>query len=168
MPLQLYKIASVEVGSAGASTIAFSSIPAGYTDLKVVLSTRTNYAGFLDLNMFLNGNASSGYSWRRLNGDGGSATSTNSTSAGVIPSATLGTTSTANTFANTEVYIPNYTSTTSKSVSIDGVTENNATASYQIFTAGLSTLSTAITSVSFGLGAGSFVQYSTATLYGIL
>ena len=168
MPLQLYKIATVEVGSGGASTIAFSSIPSGYTDLKVVLSTRTNYAGFLDLNLFLNGNASSGYSWKRLNGDGGSATSTGTSSAGVIPSATLGTTSTENTFANTEVYIPNYTSTTSKSVSIDGVTENNASASYQVFTAGLSTLSTAITSVSFGLGAGSFVQYSTATLYGIL
>jgi hypothetical protein len=79
----------------------------------------------------------------------------------------LGTTATANTFASTEIYIPNYTSTTSKSVSIDGVTENNATTSYQTFTAGLSTLSTAITSVSFGLGAGNFVQYSTFSLYGL-
>jgi hypothetical protein len=151
-----------------ATSVTFANIPqTGYTDLKIVCSTRTDYAGFLDLNMFLNGNASSGYSWRRLNGDGGSATSTSSTSAGVIPSATLGTTSTANTFANTEIYIPNYTSTTSKSVSIDAVTENNATTSYQTFTAGLSTLSTAITSVSFGLGAGNFVANSTFSLYGI-
>jgi hypothetical protein len=161
IPIQTYTL------SATTASVTFSNIPQNYTDLKIVCSTRTDYAGFLDLNMYLNGNASSGYSWRRLNGDGGSTTSTNSTSAGVIPSPTLGTTATANTFASTEIYIPNYTSTTSKSVSIDGVTENNATTSYQTITAGLSTLSTAITSVSFGLGAGSFVSGSTFTLYGI-
>jgi hypothetical protein len=167
MPENYVLIERTELNAA-VSSVTFSNIPqTGYTDLKIVCSTRTDYAGFLDLNMFLNGNASSGYSWRRLNGDGGSATSTSSTSAGVIPSATLGTTSTANTFANTEIYIPNYTSTTSKSVSIDAVTENNATTSYQTFTAGLSTLSTAITSVSFGLGAGNFVANSTFSLYGI-
>jgi hypothetical protein len=154
--------------NASAASVTFANIPqTGYTDLKVVISARTDYAGFLDLNMFFNGNASSGYSWRRLNGDGGSATSTNSTSAGVIPNTMLGTTATANTFANVEAYIPNYTSTTSKSASMDGVTENNATTSYTSFTAGLSTLSTAITSVSFGLGAGNFVQYSTFSLYGL-
>jgi hypothetical protein len=167
MPENYILLERIEL-NASVSSIALNNIPqTGYTDLKIVCSTRTDYAGFLDLNMFLNGNASSGYSWRRLNGDGGSATSTNSTSAGVIPSPTLGTTATANTFASTEIYIPNYTSTTSKSVSIDGVTENNATTSYQSFTAGLSTLSTAITSVNFGLGAGNFVAGSTFSLYGI-
>jgi hypothetical protein len=167
MPENYILLERIEL-NASVSSVALNNIPqTGYTDLKIVCSTRTDYAGFLDLNMFLNGNASSGYSWRRLNGDGGSATSTNSTSAGVIPSPTLGTTATANTFASTEIYIPNYTSTTSKSVSIDGVTENNATTSYQSFTAGLSTLSTAITSVNFGLGAGNFVAGSTFSLYGI-
>jgi hypothetical protein len=151
-----------------AASVTFDNLPtSGYTDLKVVASTRTDYAGFLDLNMYFNGNASSGYSWRRLNGDGGSATSTNSTSAGIIPSPTLGTTSTANTFASTDIYIPNYRSSVAKSVSIDAVTENNATTSYQTFTAGLSTLSTPITSVSFGLGAGNFVANTTFSLYGI-
>jgi hypothetical protein len=167
MPENYILLERIELNTS-VSSVALNNIPqSGYTDLKIVCSTRTDYAGFLDLNMFLNGNASSGYSWRRLNGDGGSATSTNSTSAGVIPSPTLGTTATANTFASTEIYIPNYTSTTSKSVSIDGVTENNATTSYQSFTAGLSTLSTAITSVNFGLGAGNFVAGSTFSLYGI-
>ena len=151
-----------------AASVTFDNLPtSGYTDLKIVASTRTDYAGFLDLNMYFNGNASSGYSWRRLNGDGGSATSTNSTSAGIIPTATLGTTATANTFASTDIYIPNYRSSVSKSVSIDGVTENNATTSYTVFTAGLSTLSTPITSISFGLGAGNFVANTTFSLYGI-
>ena len=151
-----------------AASVTFDNLPtSGYTDLKVVASTRTDYAGFLDLNMFFNGNASSGYSFRRLFGDGGSASSNNSTSAGVIPSPTLGTTSTANTFASTDIYIPNYRSSVAKSVSIDGVTENNATNSFATFTAGLSTLSTPITSISFGLGAGNFVANSTFSLYGV-
>jgi hypothetical protein len=33
-------IATVEVGSGGAATIAFTSIPGTYTDLKLVASTR--------------------------------------------------------------------------------------------------------------------------------
>ena len=167
MPNNMILLETIALTQSAAS-VTFDNLPtSGYTDLKIVASTRSDYAGFLDLNMYFNGNASSGYSWRRLNGDGGSATSTNSTSAGIIPSPTLGTTSTANTFASTDIYIPNYRSSVSKSVSIDGVTENNATTSYQSFTAGLSTLSTAITSISFGLGAGNFVSGTTFSLYGI-
>jgi hypothetical protein len=151
-----------------ASSVTFDNLPtSGYTDLKIVASTRTDYSGFLDLNMFFNGNASSGYSFIRLFGDGATSASNNSTSAGVVPSPTLGTTSTSNTFANNEIYIPNYRSSVAKSVSIDGVTENNATTSYTTFTGGRSTLSTPITSISFGLGAGNFVANTTFSLYGI-
>jgi hypothetical protein len=56
---------------------------------------------------------------------------------------------TANTFANVEVYIPNYTSTNQKSVSADAVSEQNATTAYMALTAQLwSNLTTAITSIS--------------------
>lgn len=167
MALQLFKIASVEVSSPQGS-LDFQNIPSGYTDLKVVVSSRTNYSSFLDLNMYFNGNASSGYSYIRLFGDGGTASSNGSSSAGVIPGATLGTAQTANTFASNEFYIPNYTSSNYKSVSADGVTENNSSASYATFTAGLSTLTSAITRITFGLGAGNFVAGTTATLYGVL
>ena len=169
MPNTYTLIASTNVGATSVSTVTFSSIPATYTDLIVKTSTRTDYApGFLDLNLFLNGNASSGYSFKRLYADGGANAATNgSASSGTIPSTALGSSQTANTFSNNEFYIPNYTSTNYKSVSVDGVTENNSQTSYATFTAGLSTLSTAITSISFGLGAGSFVQYSTFDLYGI-
>jgi hypothetical protein len=158
----------VTVGEAGASSITFNSIPqTGYTDLKIVASARTTYAGFLEMGLFFNGNASSGYSYRRLVGDGASATSGNATTGGSIITATLGTTATANVFSSHEIYIPNYTSTNSKSVSIDSTTENNATTSYLNLVAGLSTLATAITSVGLGIGAGNFVQYSTFSLYGL-
>lgn len=167
MALQLFKIAEVTVASPQAS-LDFQNIPSGYTDLKIVVSSRTDYTSWLDLNMYFNGNASSGYFYCRLIGDGGVATFNNSTAAGVIPSTTLGTAQTANTFSSNEFYIPNYTSTNSKSVSVDGVSENNSATAYVILTAGFSTLSSAITRVTFGLGAGNFVAGTTATLYGVL
>jgi hypothetical protein len=168
MPANYVLLERVEVGATAVSSITFNSIPqTGYTDLKVVASVRTTYAGFLEMGLFFNGNASSGYSYRRLVGDGASATSGNATTGGGIITATLGTTATANVFSSHEIYIPNYTSTNSKSVSIDSTTENNATTSYLNLVAGLSTLATAITSVGLGIGAGNFVQYSSFSLYGL-
>ena len=41
MALQLFKIATTSLSTA-ASSITFSNIPQGYTDLKVVLSVRAN------------------------------------------------------------------------------------------------------------------------------
>lgn len=160
-------IQTVTVGAGGAATISFTSIPQTYTDLYLLISVRTTYSTWLDLNLSFNGNASSGYSYRRLQSDGGTPTSNNSTSTGGIPGNTLGTDSTANTFSSHSIYIPNYTSTTNKSVSYDSVTENNATTAFMSLVAGASTLSTAITSITLGLGAGNIAQYSTATLYGV-
>jgi len=46
MPLTYQKIATVTVGAGGASNITFSSIPQTYTDIKVVVSARTDRSGF--------------------------------------------------------------------------------------------------------------------------
>lgn len=163
MALQLYKIASVEVGSAGASSIDFSSIPQGYTDLKLVLSLRdSNNSG----TVFLKFNGSgTGYSAKGLYGTGAAAASENLTNASMQanPSGY-----TANTFGNEEVYIPNYTSSNNKSYSIDSVTENNATTAYMELFAYLWSNTSAITSMSITQATGNIAQYSTATLYGIL
>jgi hypothetical protein len=76
---------------------------------------------------------------------------------------------TANTFANGLLYLSNYASSASKPFSIDNVEETNATAATQWLGAGLYNLSTAITSLElYNTAAGNFVQYSSATLYGIL
>ena len=157
-------ISSVTVGSGGAASMAFSSIPQTYTDLLVKISGRDSVTGTNNINMTVNGGSTG--AWRWLRGDGGSAISGNSiTSAGFLgytPTAS----DTANTFGNLEVYIPNYTSTTNKSVSSDGVSENNGATAYQTMVANLFTSSAAVTSLSFTVNTG-FVQYSTAYLYGI-
>jgi hypothetical protein len=154
------KIASVTVGSGGAANITFSSIPSTYTDLCVKLSPRgTADTGVL---MFINSSTSS-FSYRLLEGDGASAASYNNTTGRI--GAVLVTT--ADTFSNIEVYLPNYAGSTNKSYSVDAVSEANASIAYPDLTAGLWSNTSAISSVGFNPSTGTFVQYSTATLYGI-
>lgn len=171
MPLQLYKIATVEVGSAGASSINFTSIPQGYTDLKLVVSLRgTDANNYINNRVSFNG-STSGYTSKLLYGLGsGTPTSINNSVTTAVDFSSYGTGSiaTANTFGNVEVYIPNYAGSNNKSLSIDQVSENNATTSIAALTAGLWSNTAAINQVTITPGLGTLVQYSTATLYGIL
>jgi hypothetical protein len=167
-------IASVTVGSGGAATIDFTSIPATYTDLLIKLSSRSDRSGNTSADQYIqfNGNTSAVYSMRRLLGTGSSASSDSASSdaKGAFVGMATGSTATASTFANTEIYIPNYTSSNAKSISIDSVTENNATEAYQVFNASLwnPVTQAAITSLLIGTyTTNNFVQYSTAYLYGI-
>ena len=159
-------IATVTVGSGGASTIDFSSIPQTYTDLVLKISARIDNANvWSDIYVRFNGSTTN-YSDRVLYGSGSGAASIYETNTG-IDFRTSTTNNTASTFGNIEIYIPNYTSSNKKSASGDGVSENNATSAIAQLVAGLWDNTSAITSISiFGSG-GNFVQYSTATLYGI-
>lgn len=166
MALQLYKIATVEVGSAGAASIDFTSIPQGYTDLKLVLSGRINNASTTGNSKIQFNGSSTSYSCKILYGGSGGPGSGSDT---VIYNAMNGNTSTANAFASIEFYIPNYAGSTNKSVSIDGVTENNSSDAQEIISAGLWSNTAAITSIAVtSYSVANFMQYTTATLYGIL
>ena len=164
MPNTFTKIASVSVGSGGASSIDFTSIPSTYTDLVLKLSGRStandNWA-----NISFNGSTAS-FSSRGLYGDG-SSTGSYSRSDNVNTIANDSSTSTASTFSNGEIYIPNYAGSNNKSYSVDSVTENNATAVLTSLVAGLRSNTAAITSITLTPNGGNFAQYSTATLYGI-
>jgi hypothetical protein len=155
-----------------AASVTFDNLPtSGYTDLKVVISARNSRASFIaeDYGVFFNGDTTTGnYSARQLLGSGSAASSRSGYNYGVLVD---GNTATANTFNNTEVYIPNYRSSTAKSCSVDSVTENNATAAYMGLTARLWTGTSAITSISIDKGDSgennSFLANSTFSLYGI-
>jgi hypothetical protein len=169
MPVTYKKIASVTVGSGGASTIDFTSIPGTYTDLVLKFSTRTNRAGAVsdDVYISLNG-VNTGYSGRILQGSGSAASSFSDTpNPWKFLAITAASNATASTFGNGEFYLPNYTGSTNKSASFDSVGENNATEAVQRLSAGLVTITSAITSIQLDGGNGDFVQHSTATLYGI-
>ena len=161
---------TVTVGSGGAASIDFTSIPSTYTDLVVVYSLRNNQSNYKDtMNITFNG-SSSGYSERLLYGDGGTGSASRSSVSSIIYSYSVGTLATSNTFSNFQMYISNYASANNKSIAIDGVTESNESITgrwISVFDAGLWSNSAAITSISLGVNTGLFVQYSTASLYGI-
>ena len=153
------------IGTAVAS-VTFTSIPQTYTDLLLRVSAR-NSAGSTGIQIEFNASAT-GYTNRRLFGDGSGVTSDapglNYISNTMIDDSGY----TASTFGNGDIYIPNYTSSNYKSVSIDGVTENNATGALSMFTAGLWSNTAAITAVKLTAeSAGNFVINSTFYLYGI-
>jgi hypothetical protein len=156
-------ISSVTVGAGGASSIDFTSIPATYTDLCVVLSARSNAGD--NVAYFRVNTATTSFSQKFLMGTGASAVSGSDTQL-YVPVSNSG--HTANTFGNTIIYIPNYTSSANKTFSIDGANENNSTDVRHLIEAGLWSNTAAITSIQIPCPGGSFVQYSTAYLYGLL
>lgn len=162
------KISTVTVGSGGLSSINFIAIPQNYTDLKVVISARTDRSGFPNDNIVIYPNGSSAsLSGIYLLGFGSGVVSATDT-AGLGAAGAVGASATANTFSNAEVYIPNYTSSNNKTFATDAVSENNATDGRQGITASLWSNSSAITSIEIRPSSGpNFVQHTTATLYGI-
>jgi hypothetical protein len=163
-------IDKVTVGSGGAASIEFTGIPQTYTDLVIKISTRSTAASVLGyVNIRFNSDTGNNYSYKAVGGTGSITFNNNSAGGSSIFTVTDGANATANTFGNAEIYIPNYTSSNQKSVSIDGVGENNVTEAYTQLVAGLWTGTSAITSIQLSdiFGPGNFVQYSTAYLYGV-
>ena len=154
-------IETIEVGSGGASSIEFTSIPQDGVDLVLKLSIRDG--GSNQYRIQFNGDTGSNYPYKLLYGNGASVSNDSGTNG---PYDFMTTSSdTANTFANTSVYISNYTSAAYKSFSLDSVTENNASTAYQAIQAATWNNTSAITSIK--LSSVGAVQYSTASLYKI-
>ena len=161
------KIASNIVGSGGVASVTFSSIPGTYSDLVVKISARTDNTGSRN-RMTFNGSSVADYSERMVYGDGSAAASAALSGNTRIEYIYVNTTSTtASTFSSNEIYIPNYAGSNNKSVSIDGVYENNGTAALQNLDAALWAKTNAITSITFTPETGNFAQHTTFTLYGI-
>ena len=144
----------------------WTNIPQTGKDLLIVASARINATGPTEAEVKPNG-VQTNLSWRGLRGTGSAAASSNGATysnmsyAQIIP----GTAATANTFGNFQIYIPNYTSSAAKSMSFDGVGENNATAAQQGITAWLWNNTAAITSLGVLCAAGNMVVGSSASLY---
>jgi hypothetical protein len=154
-------IETVTVGSGGAASIEFTSIPQDGTDLLFLISAR-NSADTNTATMSFNTGGS--YTSIRLFGTGSNASSNsprvdfNSNSSAY----------TSNTFASSGIYIPNYTSSNSKNYSTDSAAERNLTAtSLQIY-AGSWSETSAITMITLTAGSGgTFDQHTVASLYKI-
>jgi len=160
----------ITVGASGAASVTFNNIPqTGYTDLKVVMSARGlghyNSNPWANTGIKINGTAVT--SNKTLYGTGSAAGSEGGN--GIyygVPSDNA----TTNTFGNTEIYIPNYTSSNYKSISVDGTTENNGTAALATMVAMQSPSTAAVTNLTIYFtqtGETGFAQYSTFSLYAL-
>jgi len=156
-------VSTVTVGSGEAASIEFTSIPQDGTDLLVLISLRgstTSTAAKIEFN-----NSTSNLSYLFLQGDGAAAASALNESI-IAVGGIARSTSTANTFGNGSIYVSNYTSSSAKSISGDGVGENNETTAHQRLAAGLWNDTSAITSLKI-VGFANFVEFSSASLYKI-
>jgi hypothetical protein len=155
--------------SANAASVVLDNIPqTGYTDLKIVVSARTARASNGDY-VLLSFNGAEANSARGLWGYGTTVVSDSTTNNGLI---VPGNNATASTFGNLEVYCPNYTSSTNKSISIDASAEDNASASNGnkistfLWSSGSASTS-AVTSITLAGRFASFLSGSTFSLYGL-
>lgn len=151
--------------NASASSITFANIPqTGYTDLKIVMSARTARADVGDYSL-ISVNGSEGNAGKTLWGYGTTVTTDAVTNNVII---VPGNSATGATFSNNSIYIPNYTSSVSKTISIDSSSESDAVSSNGNSFGNIHWSSgSAITSVTLTGRFASFLQYSTFSLYGL-
>lgn len=167
-------ISTVTIGSGGSSSIDFTSIPSTYTDLVLEYSLRTTLTGgpfhFDDCAIRLNGDTGANYNSFFSRVRENALATYGSTSSTLLPlyEASAADAS-SNTFGNGQAYIPNYTSSKYKSVGIEGGSESNTSTQVQIgFISGLWKNTSAVSSIKlYSQNGTNFVQYSSASLYGI-
>ena len=159
-------IATTVIGSGGGPNIEFANIPQTGTDLLILASTRAAAGATVrNMNIRLNG-STSGYSERMMDSDGSGASAASTSAALINWSTENDSLSTANTFSNVSIYIPNYSGNAVKSLSMESSSENNATFAVNRITAAIWSGTSPITSVQLIPESGSsFVQNSSASIY---
>lgn len=160
------RIAHTEAGSGGAASVTFSSIPQTYTDLVIMASLRSESTS-IGITPSFNGSTAN-FSGRFLEAAGSGAGSMY-TASNIIAYASRST-NTASIFSNVSIYIPNYTANVNKTISVDAVTENNATEAFQLLGAVLWSDTAAISSIDLDIDQAGvdIAEFSSVTLYGVL
>lgn len=169
MPGSYESIATVSVGSGGASSVEFTSIPSTYSHLQIrAIARGTKSSTVAFLNMKLNSDTGTNYTYHLLQGDGSSAVAS-----GVVndtffdwarhPAANA----TASIFGTSVIDILDYGNTNKfKTVRYLGNYDANGSG-YVEFRSGLWRSTNAISTITFTWDSGNFTQYSHFALYGV-
>jgi hypothetical protein len=170
MPTPTYVAIAKTVLTGSQADVTFSSIPSTYTDLLLTVSSRGDRAVASEtISIQFNGDTATNYSLTDIASYGSTVSSSRTTSAVKIYNLyTVGANGTSNTFGSFEVYIPNYTASTNKPVSVSLADIYNDTAT--MINSGLAGLwrnSSAINSIKLFPFSGNFVSGSRFDLYGI-
>ena len=169
VPTSYESIATTTVGGGGSATVTFSSIPATYKHLQIRSIGRTTQSAtdsFIEIEM--NSDTGSNYSYHLLQGDGSSAVT------GVLSSQTkayarnfTAANAGASNFGAIIIDVLDYANTNKyKTIRNLGGTDNNGSGTINL-TSGLWMSTSAITSIKFTPESGNFAQYSQFALYGI-
>lgn len=155
------------------SSLVLTSIPQTYTDLKLVFSIRTSLASlhFDDLSLRLNEDSGSNYTIRALRAREGTISGIGQTKDRIESYEACASGSPANTFGSGTAYFSNYTTSGPKSFSVEGfsITNNSGTLVQGGIVSGFWNGNASITSITiFSANGQNLVQYSSATLYGVL
>lgn len=170
-----YKLIASNTLSTSLSTVSFFNIPPIYKDLLLKANTRDDYADFSSpMRIRFNENSDILYSETYLLGwpsptNPISGKQSSQSLLTIVP-AENSNSATANTFSNSEIYIPNYAVRQNKTISSFGVPETNSVPSYPYLgiSAGLWKNIDTITSITFIPGNGTvFSSGSSFFLYGI-
>jgi len=171
IPSSFESIATVAVGSGGASSVEFTSIGTDWTHLQVrFIGKSTRASGFNDFLVTLNGDTSASYALHLLYGNGSTVTATGVANqstyvrilANAIPSA-----DTTNMFAAGIVDILDYANT-NKAKTLRALGGNDLNGSgYLTLGSVLWTNTNAITSLKFTPETFNWGQYTHFALYGI-
>lgn len=160
-------ISTITVGAGGAASIDFDNIPQTYTDLQIVLSGRSSRADTNDEVIVRFNGSTTGYSYREFQGNGSSASAFGNTNNGFYRGAVPAANYTANVFSNNLINIPNYAGNANKYILQDTTAENNGTGTRMVLVSGQWANTAAVTRVTLTPEVASFVQYSSASLYGV-
>ena len=164
MPATYEKIATTTLGSA-ASSIDFTSIGSGYTDLRLILSAIGNFNG---VGLRFNSDSGSNYSMTRLTGDGSTAGSYALQNQTRINLGGFSVASSATIPIFIDLNIFSYAGSTYKTW-LDQLSFDKNGSGDTAALVGLWRSTSAITEINLtNMGGGNFNAGSTATLYGIL
>ena len=171
-------IATVTVGSGGASSIEFTSIPGTYQHLQIRMISRSNRSSILDLSrMQFNADTATNYAFHDLYGENvaGAGGYAESNVASIAIGGMTASTVNSSMFGAQVIDILDYASTTKNKVTrcLGGFDTNASGAAGQtdcqiLIRSGLWRSTSAVTSIKLFPNTGpNYVQHTTAALYGV-
>lgn len=150
--------------SSAVSTITFSSIPATYTDLKLIFTGNLT-TSVAQPRIRFNGDTATNYSDTSLTGDGTTSTGGRDASATWIYLFKTGQISTLFSFSAVDIF--SYAGSTNKTCLILTSNDKNGSGTTEALV-GLWRSTSAINSINISIGANTFAIGTTVNLYGIL
>jgi hypothetical protein len=156
-------IATTTLGTA-ASSITFSSIPATYTDLRVVFVGYAGSGTYANFRVTFNSDNGSNYSRTTLGGNGSTTSSYASTSQAYID---LGLANLSNSLPSMHtIDVFSYAGSTNKTILLNSSMDFNGSGAEEVLV-GLWRSTSAINTLKIATSANTYIAGTTATLYGI-